>query len=216
MIALTTTSGGWFAYMPFLSSKLTPAQAHMVAEGLLGVPGLQDLSMQGALALAAYMRLHRLAAGDCIVREGQTTDADRLWLVLQGEVSVQSRALQAGESDLVVRVMGPGSLIGELGLFDGGPRSADCMADSDVLAVSLSRADFMRLLQEQPQAGLVLLLAMAQRMAAHVRDLTRKVQLFAQMNRTLSQSLEQGVEPVPESTGVSSRFMTWPEVGDTG
>lgn len=196
--------------MPATPDSLPPALAEWAADWLLAAPGLENLSRDDALVVAGYMQPHRVGLGEYIVREGQTEGADRLWLVLQGELSVESRALQAGEAEMVVRVMGPGSLIGELSLLDGGPRSADCVADTDIVAVSLGRADFVRLLTEQPQAGIGLLLAMAQRMAGHVRDLTRKVQLFAQMNRTLNQALESG--PVPEP-GLHDRFEPYDRSG---
>lgn len=169
---------------------LDPELAQQAARWLMAAAGPDTLSLADAMEVVAYMHLHWVAAGEHIVREGQTDGLDQLWLVLDGELSVENNALQEGESEMVVRVMGAGSLIGELSLLDGGPRSANCVATTDILAATLSRADFHRLLAEQPHVGVSLLLAISRRMANHVRDLTRKLQLFAQMNRTLGQELE--------------------------
>jgi CRP-like cAMP-binding protein len=165
---------------------------------------LDSLGLDDAMTVVDYMRPQALAAGEVLVAEGEADALDRMWLVLQGELSVESHALQTGEAELVVRVMGPGSLIGELSLLDGGPGSASCVATTDLLVATLDREDFLRLLAEHPAVGARLLLAMARRMAGHVRDLTRKLQLFAQMNRTLSEALDAPADPTP--------VVDWPSI----
>ena len=91
--------------------------------------------------------------------------------------------------DRVLRLMGPGSLIGEMSLLDGAPRSASCVAHTDLLAAELRRDAFLQLIHDQPEVGVRLLLAIAKRMADHLRDATRKLKLMATMNRALSDSL---------------------------
>jgi CRP/FNR family cyclic AMP-dependent transcriptional regulator len=109
-------------------------------------------------------------------------------LVLEGDLTVESRSLH-DEDDMVVRIMGPGSLIGELGLLDGSPRSASCVANSDMAVAVLNRDDFLRLLQDEPRVGSRLLLAVSKRIADLLREATHKLKLFAQMNKVLSQEL---------------------------
>jgi CRP-like cAMP-binding protein len=53
----------------------------------------------------------------------------------------------------------------------------------------LSRADFLQLLEDDPAVGSRLLLAIAKRMADTLRETTRKLKLFAQMNKVLSEEL---------------------------
>ncbi|NIC41824.1 cyclic nucleotide-binding domain-containing protein, partial [Aquabacterium sp. A08] len=74
-----------------------------------------------ACTVALYLSPQTLWPGEVLVQEGDAVAVDRLWLVLAGEVSVQSQALQLEAAGMVVRVMGPGSWIGELSLLDGGP-----------------------------------------------------------------------------------------------
>ncbi len=184
---------------------LDPELAQQAARWLMAAAGPDTLSQANAMQVVAYMHLYWVPAGAHIVREGQTDGLDQLWLVLDGELSVENNALQEGESEMVVRVMGAGSLIGELSLLDGGPRSANCVATTDILAATLSRSDFQRLLAEQPHVGVSLLLAISRRMANHVRDLTRKLQLFAQMNRTLGQELD---------AAPAAQDVDWPAIED--
>jgi CRP/FNR family transcriptional regulator, cyclic AMP receptor protein len=160
------------------------------AARLLVTPSaLQTLSLDDAIKIVAYMQPRVIEAGCEFVREGEAVDNDHMLLVLEGDLSVQNSSLQDDDEHLVVRVMGPGSLIGELGLLDGAPRSASCIANTDMLVGVLSRADFLQLLEDDPAVGSRLLLAIAKRMADTLRETTRKLKLFAQMNKVLSEEL---------------------------
>jgi CRP/FNR family cyclic AMP-dependent transcriptional regulator len=160
------------------------------AARLLVTPSaLQTLSLDDAIKIVTYMQPRMIEAGCEFVREGESVDNDHMLLVLEGDLSVQNSSLQDDDDHLVVRVMGPGSLIGELGLFDGAPRSASCIANSDMLVGVLSRADFLQLLQDDPAVGSRFLLAITKRMADTLRETTRKLKLFAQMNKVLSEEL---------------------------
>lgn len=156
---------------------------------LITPSALQALSLDDAMRIVTYMQPRIIEAGCEFVREGETVDNDQMLLVLEGDLSVQSSSLQDDDDHLVVRIMGPGSLIGELGLLDGAPRSASCIADTDLLVGVLSRQAFLQLLQDDPVVGSRFLLAISQRMAATLREATRKLKLFAQMNKMLSDEL---------------------------
>ncbi|WP_382198591.1 cyclic nucleotide-binding domain-containing protein [Hydrogenophaga defluvii] len=160
------------------------------AARLLVTPtALQTLSLEDAIKIVAYLQPRVIEAGCEFVREGEAVHNDHMLLVLEGDLSVHNSSLQDDDDHLVVRVMGPGSLIGELGLLDGGPRSASCVANTDMLVGVLSRADFLQLLQDDPAVGSRLLLAISKRMADTLRETTRKLILFAQMNKVLSEEL---------------------------
>ncbi len=176
-------------------SKDTPSQIAALREHaarlLITPSALEELSLQDALEVVDYMDPLSIRAGAVIMREGEAVDNDHMLLVVDGELSVEKNALQPGNERLVVRLMGPGGLIGELGLLDGSPRSASCVATTDMLVAVLTRASFLRLLQERPRVGARLLLAISKRMADHLRETTRKLELFAKMNRALSDELMQ-------------------------
>jgi CRP/FNR family transcriptional regulator, cyclic AMP receptor protein len=93
------------------------------------------------------------------------------------------------QDNMVVGIMGPGHLIGEMGVLDGSPRSATCTATTDILAAVLSRTALMRLLKAEPLVGSRLLLAISKRMADRLRATTRKLKTFAQMNKALQEEL---------------------------
>jgi CRP/FNR family transcriptional regulator len=74
-------------------------------------PGLQMLAERG--------RPKHFGAGEVIMRQGDLSDA--LHVITRGRVRVDRD--QPGDSPLVLAELGPGDVIGEMGLLDGGPRS---------------------------------------------------------------------------------------------
>lgn len=159
------------------------------AARLLVTPmALQELSLDDAIKIVAYMSPRSIALGTVFMREGESVDNDHMLLVLEGDVTIES-SVQTEDDHLMVRFLGPGSLIGELGLLDGEPRSVSCIAASDLQVATLARTDFARLLKDDPGLGTRFLLAITKRMADTLRETTRKLRLFAQMNKTLSDEL---------------------------
>lgn len=170
----------------FESPELTPEE---VAARLLVTPSaLADLRLADAIKVVGYMRPKRIKAGTVIIREGEMRQNDYMLLVLEGDIAVENELPGLNDS-MVVTVMGPGHLIGEMGVLDGAPRSATCTANTDIAAAVLSRTALMRLLKDDARLGARLLLAISSRMAERLRDTTRKLKTFAQMNRALQEEL---------------------------
>jgi CRP-like cAMP-binding protein len=134
------------------------------------------------------MRPHRTAAGTVLMRQGEHGEGDcSMALILSGEVTVEG--VSASE-DLVVSVLGPGSLIGELGLIDQAARSATCTAASDLALAVLTREAFEQLMAEQPAVAARLLLAITQRVAGHLRETNRKLLALTRVTKALKQELD--------------------------
>ncbi len=168
------------------SPELSPEE---VAARLLVTPSaLDDLTLRDAVKIVGYMKPRAFPAGTVFIREGELRRNDYMLLILEGDISVESEGV-GGEDQMVFHVMGPGSLIGEMGMLDGEPRSASCKAMTDVAAAVLTRTALMRLLKDDPPVGARLLLAITKRMADHLRETTRKLRNFARMNQALQQEL---------------------------
>ena len=165
------------------------APEEVAARLLMTASALDDLTLADAFKVVAYMRPKRIAPGTVFIREGEVKQNDHMLLVLEGDIAVESE-LSGLHETMVVSVMGPGNLIGEMGALDGSPRSATCTAITEIYAAVLSRAALMRLLKEDPRVGARLLLAISKRMADRLRDTNRKLLIFAQMNKTLQQELQ--------------------------
>ena len=158
------------------------------AASLLVTDGaLVALSQADALAVVRHMRPHRLGSGTVLMRQGEHGAGDSMALILSGEVTVESESASEG---LVVSVLGPGSLIGELGLIDQAARSATCTAAADLALAVLTREAFEQLMAEQPGVATRLLLAISQRVAGHLRETNRKLLALARVNKALEQELD--------------------------
>ena len=115
-------------------------------------PLVELLSQLDLLAGADRSTLEQLAAGahevtvpsgQVIIREGE--DADALWVLVRGELSVLAHAGQPGSRDLP-KVTAPG-YVGELGLLHGIPRTATVWASQDSELLRIEGQDFLAALQ---------------------------------------------------------------------
>jgi EAL domain-containing protein (putative c-di-GMP-specific phosphodiesterase class I) len=77
----------------------------------------------------------RMRAGETLFREG---DAPTTAFILE-EGQVEIRATQRGQS-VVLAVLGPGAIIGEMAVIDAAPRTATAVAISDCRLLALDRA----------------------------------------------------------------------------
>lgn len=97
-------------------------------------------------------------------------------LTRQGEIGREAFVLLDGRAEVqrdgsVVAELGPGAVIGELALLDGGPRTATVVASTDVDLLVLTRPAFNAVLDEIPTLAHQLLVALAHRLRA-AEDLT--------------------------------------------
>ena len=156
----------------------------------LVTPGaLVQLSLADAREVVAYMTPRRIPAGTTIFQAGDATNGDDMLLVIDGDVTVESQASPTSEG-LVVTVLGPGSLIGEMSLIDGSPRSATCVATTDVAAGQLTRDALAQLMNKQPGVAARLLLAISKRLSDHLREANRKILALTQVSRALQLELD--------------------------
>lgn len=172
----------------FENPELAPEE--VAARLLVTASALDDLTLADAMVVVTYMRPKRISAGSVFIKEGEVRQNDYMLLVLEGDILVESDLPGSDADSLVVNVIGPGHLIGEMGVLDGSPRSARCTANTDIAAAVLSRTALMRLLKDHPRTGSRLLLAISKRMADRLRETTRKLRTFAQMNKALHEELQ--------------------------
>jgi len=160
------------------------------AAQLLVTPGaLAGLSPADARAVVRYMQPQRVSAGTIFIRAGETAENDYMLLVIDGEVTVENQAGPESEG-MVVNVLGPGSLIGAMGLIDGAPRSATCRASTDLAVALLSRDALTLLIDRQPSVAAHLLLAVSKRLSDYLRDANRKLLSLTQVTRALQKEVD--------------------------
>ena len=124
---------------------------------LADVPLFGNLSRRHIKRVASLARTRRFAAGAPIVRAG---DAGRtFYVLLDGSAKVNRPGRRS------VRLE-PGAFFGEMALIDDSPRSADVVAEGEVLALTIDRSGFTKLLRAEPALSQALLRTLAARLRA--------------------------------------------------
>lgn len=97
--------------------------------------------------LVRHAKVAEFAPGDTVVE----TDApgDSLYLILSGTAKARGKP--------AARTLRTGDYFGELGLFDGVPRSATVVATRELHLMKLPRQSFLRLAQQAPAIWLAML-----------------------------------------------------------
>jgi CRP-like cAMP-binding protein len=126
------------------------------------------------------MRLVHFPTGALLFREGDETRLGYMLLLLDGEVSVDS-APTARQETVPISVLGPGSVIGEMAVLDGSPRSATCTAISPVQAAGLSSKGLELLMEQHSLVAAKLLLGLGTRIAERLRALGDQLQIYAEL-----------------------------------
>jgi small-conductance mechanosensitive channel len=97
--------------------------------------------------LAERLDRHEYARGETLIAQGEAGDS--LYLIASGEVAVTL----AGEHGAQVRLatLGAGDFVGEASLMTGEPRSATCVAETDVVCHVVTHAVLEELLRKKPE-----------------------------------------------------------------
>ena len=172
------------------------SSAHEAAHLLRAPTALMQLSEAEALTVVSFMRPRRFKSGTTIIRQGEATDTGYMVLVLEGEITVET-LIARRVNPVTVTVLGPGSLIGEMALVDGGARSASCTASTDVACAVLTRDALEALTAEQPATAAKLMTAVAQRLAERLRDSGHKLQVYSQLVQTMQAEIDR-LMPTPD------------------
>jgi CRP-like cAMP-binding protein len=162
--------------------------ADKAAAMLIGPAALMQLSQDDARIVVSYMRPHRIPQGTTFIREGDADKTDFMLLILDGEVTVETIVVSRSEP-ITLTVLGPGRLIGEMGLLDGEPRSASCTATTDVRGAILTREALGKLLDDDPRTAAKLMMAISLRIAVRLRESTDKLKMYTQLTQAMQQEI---------------------------
>ena len=102
--------------------------------------------------------MREFVAGDCVVQVGEEANPG-LWLVLEGTVRVEVE----GE---VLRTIGAGGHFGEMALLTGKARSADVLAETDLVAMELTDRHIKGLIGREPDVAIAMLAELARGLRA--------------------------------------------------
>jgi CRP-like cAMP-binding protein len=148
--------------------------------------------------LLHYARVERYPAGEEIYAKG--SPGQSMMAVLRGTAKMTSVSRDGKE--IVLNIMHPGEIFGEIALLDGEERSADAVAMTDCDILVLHRRDFMPILEKRADICLILLRILCQRL----RQTSEQVEdvMFRHLESRLAKRLLHLAESVglhgPQST----------------
>lgn len=162
--------------------------ADLAAELLIAPTALMQLTPQEARVVVRYMQPQMVEKGTVLIREGDTHDTSFMLLLIDGEVTIE--ALMVGRTEsIVITVLGPGNLIGELGLLDGKARYASCVAATPLRAAMLTRESLDLLMHEEPAIAAKLILGISMRIGVRLREVTDKLKMYVQLTQAMEQEI---------------------------
>lgn len=124
------------------------------------VPLFSELDDSELDAIAALASSSNVPKKSIVVQEGEIGNA--LFVILKGSVKISYYASDGRE--VVLSLLHEGSIFGEMALLDKQPRSATVSTLEDSKLAQIRKADFERLLLNQPQIALKLLTEVVSRL----------------------------------------------------
>jgi len=106
--------------------------------------------------------------GQIMVREGDAADA--VYVLIEGAVEI---TISSPKGPIVVNTIGRHEVIGEIAIFGDVPRTATVTATARVDALKISKALFINIVRQSPDAAIELLRILSTRLANTTRQLTR-------------------------------------------
>jgi len=143
-----------------------------------------SLSKADLDALLAHARVESYPAGRRIFEKG--APGRSMMAILRGSVRISASSASAGR-ELVLTMLQPGEIFGEIALLDGQQRTADAIAVTDCELLVLDRREFIPLLEQRPDVSLQLLKVFCHRLR-HTNEHVEHA-VFEHLDRRLARTL---------------------------
>lgn len=152
--------------------------------------GVSEASLEN---LATKLKSRQLDPGQVLFEKGDPGNS--VFIVTSGDLKVISTDREGNE--VILNQVGAGSVIGEMSLLDSGPRSAGVVALTEARLLALDRADFMDVLNTQPEMGLEITRSLVQRLrfaTTYIENAIEWSQLIARGDYSFIENLDQDVD----------------------
>ena len=107
----------------------------------------RDLEPAAINKIADLGVVRRLDANQLLFSKGDEGDA--LYGVMQGRIRISAGAPSGKE--VIINIMQPGELFGEIALLDGGPRTADATSMGKSELLQIRRPEFVSFIEREPK-----------------------------------------------------------------
>ena len=130
---------------------------------------LNDVRLAGIAPIAT---LRSVTRNTVVLQAGDHTD--NIYLVLAGYLKVQVSD-QEGGREVILSLLGPGEMFGEMGAIDDHPRSATVISTESCDLVVITKEDFKRCLAENFEVSLYIM----ENLVKRLRKADRKIESLA-------------------------------------
>lgn len=134
------------------------------------IPLFESLAEEDLSALASRLREERFEAGTTVFSQGDEGDA--MYLIEDGAVDIVAGT---GKQRVTLASLFKQQYFGELSLLDGAPRSAMAVASRATVLLALERDDFVDFVKRRPEAALLIMHEIGERIRATNELMTRTV-----------------------------------------
>jgi CRP-like cAMP-binding protein len=108
---------------------------------------VRDLTPAQCDDLAEIMETRKLKDAEMLIKQGESNET--MFIVAEGALTVERTT--SGGDELVLHVLKPGDLAGEMGFVDGTEHSATLRAKGDTTVVCLDRSELEQILTSKPE-----------------------------------------------------------------
>src|SRR5919198_520854 len=148
------------------SRRATWMSEREIADFLAGVPLLQGRDDADLLELARVLRRRAVSEGEVLWNQGEL--ARELVFIVEGGVSASLNV--PGDRVVEIARAGPGDMVGEIGLLDGGEHTMTVQATEPATTLVLGRHDFAALLARPDPSAFELKRRLALQFAGRLRN----------------------------------------------
>ncbi|AXS40011.1 Crp/Fnr family transcriptional regulator [Breoghania sp. L-A4] len=121
----------------------------------------------GKLRLLAFISDRtQFHEGEHLCEQGDTGDS--AYIILQGSADV---VVATDRGERTVATIGANDIVGEIAILCDVPRTATLVAKTDLDVLTVSKENFLKLLEEFPEMALEVMRVLAQRLEKTTRDL---------------------------------------------
>ncbi len=106
--------------------------------------------------------------GSEIIKQGEVGNC--MYIVQKGEVEV---VYSEGEREIVLSVLGPGDVFGDMALFTKSPRSATVRAKEQAIVLTIDKQGFLKRVHEDPSFAFLILKQMSERILRLDEEVSR-------------------------------------------
>ena len=155
---------------------------------LRALPIFEMLDDESLRPLTRVATLRHIARHTVVLKAGDRTD--NIYFVISGALKVQVSDEEGRE--VILSMLGPGELFGEMGVLDDHPRSATVLAVESSDVVVMGKEDFKRCLVENPDVSLFIMRSLTKRLRLADRNIESLALLdvYGRVARLLLESAE--------------------------